>query len=266
MSRHPFLVLAGFTLLALGGLLFLAYRETATPAEKPKPLVVYCAAALKPAMQAVAEEYERESGTPLELRFGNSEQVLAQASIGGEGDLLLPADDSYVRVAQQSGVATEAFALARMRAVALVRTGNPLRIAAFADLLHKDVKLGQANPDAAAIGRVTRDHLKQSGRWQALNEHTTAHGAYLATVTDAANAVELESCDAAIVWDAVAANYPKLVAVKMPELDGAIGRVEIALLRSSHDPEAAKRLVQFLRSERGRAIFQSAGFTDLIAP
>lgn len=265
MSRHPFLWLALVSLLALGGLIVLAYPEMQPRDEgKPRPLIVYCAAALKPAMQATAEEYERETGTRIDFRFGNSEQILTQASLGDEGDLFLPADESYVRYAQKSGVATESYPLARMRAVVLVRTGNPLAIAIFSDLLHEGVKLGQANPEGAAIGKVTRDHLKKSGQWDALEANTLV---YHATVTDAANAVLLGSCDAAIVWDAVTANYPTLAVVKLPELEGAVGKVEVALLKSSTDPEAAKRFAQFIRApNRGQKAFRAAGFTDLIAP
>jgi len=244
--------------------MYLAYRETRPRDEsKPRALVVYCAAALKPAMQATAEEYQHETGTPIEFRFGNSEQILAQASIGGEGDVFLPADDSYVRVATSSGIATESFPLARMRAVVLVRPGNPRGIAKLDDLLQKDLRLGQANPDAAAIGKVTREHLQKTGRWNPLHANTLV---YHTTVTDAANAVQIGSNDAAIVWDAVAANYPALTVAKLPELAGAIGNVELAILKSCADPEAARRLVQFVRSDRGQQAFRAAGFTDLISP
>lgn len=243
------------SVLALGVLGWFLFR--APPAASPaKPLIVYCAAALKPAMQAVAAEYDR----PVEFRFGNSEQSLAQVSFG-VGDLFLPADDSFVRVAQSSGTATESFPLAKMRVVVLAQPGNPRRIANLDDLLNKDLRLGQANPKAAAIGRLTRDHLKKSGRWDALHANTLV---YHTTVTDAANAVQLGANDAAIVWDAVAANYPSLAAVKLPELDGAIGNVEIALLRSASDPEAARRFVRFVKSaDHGQKAFRAAGFTDL---
>ena len=258
--RRPFLFTAMISLLLLGGLIALVYRETQSN-QLAKPLVVYCAAALKPAMQAVAAEYDRETGTSVEFRFGNSEQILAQASIGGEGDLFLPADSSYVRAARASGVATESFPLARMRAVVLVRAGNPRGLARFDDLLQKELRLGQANPDAAAIGKVTRDHLQKSGRWDRLHANTLV---YHTTVTDAANAVLVGANDAAIVWDAVAANYPSLTVVRLKELDGAIGTVEIAVLMSATDPDAAKRFVQFVRAaEHGQKAFRAAGFTDL---
>ena len=261
-QRVPFLAIVLGSLLLLAGLAFLLYREVQPQSESPAtPLVVYCAAALKPAMQAVAAEYERETGVPVEFRFGNSEHVLSSAAFSREGDLFLPADDSYVRLAEGRGLVEESFPLARMRAVALTRPGNPRGIVKFEDLLKSDLKLGQANPDAAAIGKVTRDHLQKSGHWKALAGNTLV---YHTTVTDAANAVLAGSNDAAIVWDAVAANYPTLAVVKLPELDGATGRVELAVLKSATDREAAFRFARFIRaSDRGQQAFRSAGFTDL---
>ena len=64
--------------------------------------------------------------------------------------------------------------------------------------------------------------------------------------------------------DAVAANHSSLAVVKLPELDGAIGHVEFALLKSCGDAEAARRFVEFVKSpEHGRKAFLAAGFTEL---
>jgi molybdate transport system substrate-binding protein len=264
MSRrfHPFPTVVLGSLWLLAALSWLLYREenSGEPVAS-KPLLVFCAAALKPAMQATAAEYERETGATVEFRFGASEHILSSAALSRDGDLFLPADDSYVRVAAKRGLVSEAVPLARMRAVVLTRPGNPRGIARFDDLLKSDLRLGQANPDGAAIGKVTRDHLQKLGRWQALAGNTLV---YHATVTDAANAVLAGSNDAAIVWDAVAANYPLLAIVRLPELEGAAGRVDIAVLESSPDREAAYRFVRYVRaSDRGQKAFRAAGFTDL---
>ncbi|MBX9628738.1 MAG: extracellular solute-binding protein [Gemmataceae bacterium] len=259
--RRPLLAAALGSLAALGVLAILLYRD-AGPGLHPNrpPLLVYCAAALKPAMHATAAGYEKETGTPVEFTFGNSEQVLA-AAVTGRGDLLLPADDSYVRLAEAKGVVAEAVPLARMRAVVLARPGNPRSITRFDDLLAPDLKLGQANPDAAAIGKVTRDHLRTLGRWDALHANTTV---YHTTVAEAANAVKVGSNDAAVVWDAVAAQYPDLAVVRLPELDGATARVELAVLKSAADPDAARRFVRYVRAaDRGQTQFRAAGFADL---
>lgn len=226
-----------------------------------KSLVIYCAAALKPAAEAAAHDFETETGRHVEFRFGNSETMLQNAALSRDGDLFLPADDSYVRMAEERGLVTTATRLARMRAVVLVRPGNPRGISAFDDLLQPALKLGQANPDAAAIGQVTRDRLRTLGRWDTLAANTKV---FHTTVTEAANAVQLGGNDAAIVWDAVAANYPELVVVRLSELDGAVGRVEVAVLTTSTDPEAARRFARFLAaSDRGMSHLRKAGFSDL---
>lgn len=259
---HPFLGIALGSLLLLSGLVFFLYRETRPQSESAdKSLIVYCAAALKPTMQATAADYEHETGIRIEFRFGSSEHILAQAAFSRAGDLFLPADESYIRVAAEKWLVAESFPLARMRAVVLVRPGNPRGLARFDDLLKTDLRLGQANPDAAAIGKVTREHLQKIGKWQALAGNTLV---YHATVTDAANAVLAGSNDAAIVWDAVATNYPTLAVVKIAELEGATGRVELAVLKSSADPEASHRFARFIRAwDRGQKAFRAAGFTDL---
>lgn len=258
----PVLVVAG-TLLVLGvcGYLLVRGGGEAGPAAG-RPLVVLCAAALKPAMTATAADFERETGTPVVFDFGNSGEVLARAGRRADADLFLPADDSFVRLAEERGLVAEVAPLARMRAVVVTRPGNPRGIVTYADLLKPDLKLGQANPDAAAIGKVTRDRLRKAGRWDALAANTRVQHA---TVTDALNAVQFGATDAAIVWDVVAATDPSLAVVRLPELDGATGRVELALLKSSPDPEAARRFVRFVRDpERGGRYFRAAGFTDLL--
>ncbi|HXD88778.1 MAG TPA: extracellular solute-binding protein [Urbifossiella sp.] len=248
------------SLAVLAGLIYLLYSGSESPRDD-RPLLVYCAAALKPAIQAVAADYQRETGVRIEFRFGNSEQVLASAALSREGDLFLPADDSFVRAAEAKGLVAETFPVATMRAVVLSKAGNPRGITQFADLLEPGLKLGQANPDAAAIGKVTRDHLLKSGHWKELSDHTLV---YHTTVTDAANAVLVGSNDAAIIWDAAAVNYPKLAVVHLPELEGAIGKVELAVLRSANR-NGAMRLVRFVRSpEHGAPAFRAAGFTNFI--
>jgi hypothetical protein len=76
--------------------------------------------------------------------------------------------------------------------------------------------------------------------------------------------VQAGSNDAAIVWDAVAANYKGLAVVRLPELDGAAGRVELAVLNSAPVPEAAYRFARFVAArDRGQPRFRVAGFADL---
>ena len=62
--------------------------------------------------------------------------------------------------------------LARMHPVLAVAAGNPKKIASLDDLLRPDVSLAQANPEVAAIGKVTHDALHAD---PATGMRSTAH-------------------------------------------------------------------------------------------
>ena len=76
-----------------------------------------------------------------------------------------------------------------MRPVVAVKKGNPANIRSVEDLQREGIRLGQANPDAAAIGKVTKPVLEQANLWEPLKLRTVA---FHATVTDVANAVFLK--------------------------------------------------------------------------
>jgi len=252
------LALAIGSLAALAGLVYLLYTEARPTGRAVK---VYCAAALKPVMQQIAAEYEAETGRHVDFDFGDSGSMLGNAGLRRDGDLFLPADDSYVRLAEQQGLVAEAIPLCRMRAVILTRPGNPHGIKTFDDLLKPGLKVGIANPDRAAIGKVARDTLAAQGKWSPLAARLYVQHA---NVTDSANAVQLGSAAAAIVWDVVAVNYPELAVVSVPELDAAVAKVELAVLNTSPDPAAARRFARYVAAgDRGLSLIRKAGYANV---
>src|SRR5688572_29777961 len=129
------------------------------PSNAARPVLVYCGAGMRMPVDAAAKAYEAETGVRVELQYGGSQTLLANAEVSKTGDLFLPGDDSYLRKAEEKGLLDEAVPLGRMAAVLVVRKDNPKKIAAMADLLRPDVRVVQANPDAAAIGKITRQAL-----------------------------------------------------------------------------------------------------------
>ena len=79
--------------------------------------------------------------------------------VSGTGDLYLPADDSYVTLARERRLDGRGVPAGDMQAVVAVAKGNPKKITKWDDLLRPDVRVAQATPDGAAIGKLTRAAL-----------------------------------------------------------------------------------------------------------
>jgi len=243
---------------ALVFLLIWLQRTHQTDSKRP-PLIVYLAPALRPAMDSIQYDYQKITDQPIELRYGASNDILVKLSLTGDtepGDIFLPADDSYIEMAREKKLIDEVFPIARMRAVLLVSKGKT--VTTWDDLLRDDLKIAIGNHDVTAIGKVTRDHLKKSGRWDQLEKRITVS---TGTVTESANAVKLGSVDAAIIWDALAGQYPDETLVRLPELNDAIAQIQIATLTQSKHPAEALEFAKFVTSEAGLKQFRSAGYT-----
>jgi molybdate transport system substrate-binding protein len=256
MSRRAAKIVLGAALGAAA--LFALALLRPGPSSAPRPVVVYCGAAMRAPVEAAARAYEAETGVRAEIQYGGSQTLLANAEVSRTGDLFLPGDDSYLRKAEEKGLLDETMTLGRMSAVLVVRKDNPKRIAALADLLRPDVRVVQANPDAAAIGKLTRQALSKVGVWEALKEKTRV---FKPTVHDVGNDLKLDAADAGFLWDAVLGQYPELVGVDLPELKGAAATVSVGVLRSSKDPAGALRFARWLGAkDRGLKEFEKAGF------
>jgi ABC-type molybdate transport system substrate-binding protein len=117
------------------------------------------------------------------------------------------------------------------------------------------------NPDAAAIGQLTRRLLERSGHWDALNQQVQRNGVFKPTVNDVANDVKLGSVDVGIVWDTTVAQYPELQAVPVPELGGEPATVDVAVLTATRDATAALHFARYISArDRGLEMFAQHHF------
>src|SRR5262249_22502559 len=152
----------------------------APDAPESGPILVYCAAGLRIPVEAAEKAY----GGKVQLQYGGSNTLLSNAEVSGKGDLFIAADDSYLKLAREKGLAAESIPLARQTPVLAVAKGNPKQILTLAGLMRADVKVVQANPDAAAIGKLVRGKLEKSVQWAALKEKTLV---FKPTVNEVAN-------------------------------------------------------------------------------
>ena len=243
----------------LVGLVTLLYWQTkGDPGQIGPRLIVYCAEALRVPLEAIKVDFEKETHQPVELHFGPSQYILTQMDVNKDGDLFLPADDSYLALAKAKDLIAEVLPLATMHAVVITRPGFERPIKSWNDVVAPGVKLGLANPDAAAIGKLLRDHLQKQSMWDAVVKQQPA---MLGTVNEVGMAVQFGSIDVGVIWDAVAKNFPKAVVVDVPELKDVTAQVPIAVVKRSAQPTQALRFARFVAAkDRGLEHLKKHGF------
>lgn len=243
--------------LVLGALLLLMMRSDPSrrtqivsgESIETEPLMLFCAASNRAVMEAIRADYERECGTSVQIQYGPSQTLLSSMEVSGSGDLYLPADDSFLEIARGKGLIAEVLPIARMQGVVAVHRDNPKSIREFSDLLREDVRVVQASPDAAAIGKLSKQVLRDQGLWDGLDQATTA---YRTTVTDVANDIVVGAADAGIVYDAVLHTYPDLKYVELSELRSAASQVSVGVIATTKQPQVALHFARYVAArDRG---------------
>lgn len=234
------------------------YPQVVEPEGGTSRIVLYCAASNRQVVEAIRERYAFEYGHQVEIQYGPSQTLLSSIEANRTGDLYLPADDSYLGFAKEKGLVREIIPLAEMRVVVAVKKGNPLKIESLKDLLTSDVRVVQANPDAAAVGKLTKQILEKTGMWSDLAQATLG---YRNTVTDAVNDVVVGAADAAIAYDAVLSAYPDLEGIEIPELADGKSDIMVGVLADSEKSRAALHFARYLAArDRGQEQFEEFGF------
>ncbi len=263
-GSNSILWISAASLLAVAILSWLLIPRSPEGVSSTKPkLLLYCAAGMRYPMQELIDEYQKAYDVEISAQYQGSNTLLAQIDVTKKGDLYLAADDSYIKLAREKGLAAESIPLALMKPVIVVHKDNK-SIQGLDDLLDPANRVCLGNPEAAAVGKKTRKLLKRSGHWEKLNENVTKRGVFKPTVNEVAVDVKLKSVQAGIIWDATAGQYPELRQISCPELDSGEATIQICVLKGSTDPTAALAFARFISArDRGLQTFSKKGFRVL---
>lgn len=222
-------------------------------------IIVLCAASNQTVIEQIRIQYENETGRKVSTLFGSSQSLLAQLEISKRGDLYLPADDSFLTIAQGKQLVSEVLPIAAMGIGLAVKKGNPKRINSLSDLLRDDVRLVLADPDAAGVSKLARLTLEKIDQWDAIKNATRA---FRSNVTEVAADVQISAADVGIVYEPVLVTFPELEFVNIEELKAAVSQVSIGITRVSTQPAAALQFAHYVTAiDRGLKLYKESGFT-----
>ena len=118
-------------------------------------------------------------------------------------------------------------------------------------------KIALAEPQTVPAGIYAREYLQKLGLWDALKEKVVP----TETVRSALAAVESGNVEAGFVYktDSLISKKVK-IAVEISAAEGPKISYPIAVVKSSKEPERAKKLAEYLAGPAARQVFEKFGF------
>jgi molybdate transport system substrate-binding protein len=224
---------------------------------------VAAAADLKFAVGELAGQYEKQTGTKVNVTYGSSGNFFSQLQNGAPFDLFFSADIEYPKKLESAGL-TEMGTLYRYavgRIVIWMPVDSKVDVTnqGWNALLDASVqKIAIANPEHAPYGRAAVAALQKAG----IYEQVKSKLVFGENISQAAQFVQSGNAQAGIIALSLAISPPMKDGKSWkvpPEMHPAIEQGAI-VLKDAKNKDGARAFLQFVKSEDGRAILAKYGF------
>lgn len=240
--------------------------ETAQASKQPAPaeteLVVFAAASLRDAFEAMGEKFRQEHrGVQVTFNFAGSQELRTQIEHGAPADVFAAANQEHIESLAAQNLAQPAVEFAENQLVVVVPKGAKA-VSRFEDLPAAE-RIVIGVPEVP-VGKYTREVLaKASAKWPEFESKVMARVvSQELNVRQVLAKVALGEADAAIVYRTDAASAPdKVDAIPIPPELNVTARYPIAVLTKAPHPELAAKWVAYVRSPAGQEILTRFGFT-----
>src|SRR6267143_2394812 len=221
------------------------------------------AADLKFAMGELAGQFEKQTGTKVNVTYGSSGNFFTQMQNGAPFDLFFSADVDYAKRLEATGQAEPGtlYNYAVGRIVIWMPSGIKADVNAqgMNALLDPAIqKIAIANPAHAPYGRAAVAALKKAG----IYEKVEAKLVYGENISQAAQFVQSGNAQAGIIALSLAISPPMKDgrSWQVPaEMHPAIEQAAI-VLESAKNRDAARAFLEFVKSKESRATLEKFGF------
>jgi molybdate transport system substrate-binding protein len=137
-----------------------------------RPLLVFAAASLTEALQAIGPVYTRRTGQPVTFSFAASSTLARQVSAGAQADVFFSADTDWMDYLEAHHLIdpTSRRDIVGNRLALIAPSGSTVRLIIrkgfdLAGALGSSGRLALAEPDSVPAGRYARDALRSLEAW-----------------------------------------------------------------------------------------------------
>ena len=233
-------------------------------AHAQSPLTVFAAASLKESMDQLASTYQQATGTPVRVSYAASSVLARQIEQGAPADVFISADLEWMDYLQQRGVVQpgQQHNLLGNTLVLIAPATSSIQVdlaqtGSLSTALGASGRLAVGQTASVPAGKYAKQALRKLGQWDRLSGRL----AEAESVRAALMLVARGEAPLGIVYSSDAKAEPKVRVVATFPADSHSPIVyPVATLKTSADPTAARRFVQWLNTPAARTIFVRRGF------
>ncbi len=225
------------------------------PSARADEILVFGAASLTEALQAIAADYQAKTHTVVRFSFGASSDLARQIKSGAPADVFFSADTAKMDDLEKAGLVRKADRREFLSnvLVVIVPASSPRAISQARDLAGL-AHLALADPAAVPAGIYARKWLESQGVWGSIEPQVVP----MLDVRAALAAVGSAAAPAGIVYRTDAA-ISREVKVALTVANGPTISYSVAPIAASKS-SAARKFVDFLSGNAGRSVFERQGF------
>ncbi len=225
-------------------------------------LLLYAAASTTDAVKDIAEQFEMQTGLPVNINLSSSGTLAQQIVAGADPDVFLSANQKWVDLLKTKNLIAQTKDVLANKLVIVVPANSTLDINSPRDLLQQKIsRIALGDPESVPAGMYAKQALQQLNLWDALEKRVVR----ALDVRQALMYIERGEVDAGIVYstDASISQKVKITHVFSGDVSVSI-RYPVVLIKTKANDPKANQLYDYFTSPDAKAIFQHYGFEILI--
>jgi molybdate transport system substrate-binding protein len=221
-------------------------------------ITVAAASDLTAAFEEIGREFEATQNIKVVFVFGSTGMLTRQIENGAPMDLFAAANVAYVNQLEQKGLIvpdTKAI-YARGRITLWTTADSPLKVETVSDLTRPEIKrVAIANPDHAPYGLAAKQALESAGVWESVKPKLV----YGDNIRQTLQYAETGNVDVSIVALSLSQQSKGRWTLVPEQLHQPIDQ-GLAVIKSTHNEQAARAFASFVTGPRGKEILGKYGF------